>query len=152
METWMYPNLLFFHPTLAKGTVMYRVNGLDWAKQWAQATNRSGARYPWQTAAIGKVASRANEAEIHIVGDVALSMWQYYAATLNSTWLQDHGLPVLAATADFFAAWALPNPDGSFSLNSTQGPDEFHTGDDSCCVQLIASQAQPSGLSFSRFF
>jgi trehalose/maltose hydrolase-like predicted phosphorylase len=118
METWMYPNLLFFHPKLAKGTVMYRVNGLDWAKKWAQNTSRSGARYPWQTAAIGKVASHANEAEIHIVGDVALSMWQYYAATLNTTWLKEHGLPVLSATAEFFAAWAQPNP-GRFQHRPT---------------------------------
>ena len=70
---------------------MYRVNGLPGAKEWAAATGRVGARYPWQTAGTGKVASRANEEEIHIVGDVALSMWQYYAATHNETWLKAHG-------------------------------------------------------------
>ena len=69
METWMYPNLLFFHPDLARGTVQYRVRGLRWAKAWASKTGRVGARYPWQTAATGKVASTANEEEIHIVGD-----------------------------------------------------------------------------------
>ena len=88
----MYPNLLFFHPDLALGTVMYRVKGLRYAEQWANLTGRAGARYPWQTAGTGKVASYANEEEIHIVGDVALSMWQYYAATqvsesLSSCWL-----------------------------------------------------------------
>jgi hypothetical protein len=56
---------------------MYRVNRLGWAEKWAKDTGRVGARYPWQTASSGKVASHANEAEIHIVGDVALSMWQY---------------------------------------------------------------------------
>jgi trehalose/maltose hydrolase-like predicted phosphorylase len=56
--------LLFFHPGLAHGTVMYRVKGLSWAKRWAQSTGRAGARYPWQTAAIGKVASHANEEEV----------------------------------------------------------------------------------------
>jgi hypothetical protein len=76
METWMYPNLLFFHPDLARGTIMYRVNGLYWAKKYARDTGRAGARYPWQTASSGKVASHANAEEIHIVGDVALSMWQ----------------------------------------------------------------------------
>ena len=138
----MYPNLLFFHPQLATGTVMYRVRGLPWAEKWAASTGSSrrnhdcsllpllrrgrreipcnirrgrraipcnirrgsreipynvrregelplviseiqkqsfvhagrvGARYPWQTEASGKVASHANEAEIHIVGDVARS-------------------------------------------------------------------------------
>ena len=87
----MYPNLLFFHPDLARGTVMYRAAGLPWAKKWARETGRVGARYPWQTESSGKVASRSNEIEIHIVGDVALSMWQYFAATANTTWLRDHG-------------------------------------------------------------
>ena len=149
METWMYPNLLFFHPDLAQGTVMYRVKGLRWAEQWARSTGRAGARYPWQTAGTGRVASYANEDEIHIVGDVALSMWQYYAATLNRTWLKAHGLPVLAATADFFAAWAQPNADGSFSLKQTQGPDEFHTGDDSCYVNAAAALTLRNAANFS---
>ena len=56
----MYPNLLFFHPALAAGTVMYRVRGLGWAEKWAAATGRAGARYPWQTEASGKVASVAH--------------------------------------------------------------------------------------------
>jgi hypothetical protein len=150
METWMYPNLLFFHPDLATGTVMYRVHGLPWAKQYARDTGRMGARYPWQTAASGKVASNANAAEIHIVGDVALSMWQYYAATQNTTWLKEHGLPTLAATAEFFAAWAQSNPDGTFSLNHTQGPDEFHTGDDSCYVNAAAALNLRSAANFSE--
>lgn len=85
-----------------------------------------GARYPWQTAAIGKVASTANEEEIHIVGDVALSMWQYYAATHNMTWLKEHGLEAITATAEFFAGWAKANPDGSYSLNNTQVGREEH--------------------------
>lgn len=33
----------------------------------------------------------------------------------------------------------LASTDGSFSLNSTQGPDEFHTGDDSCYVNAAAA-------------
>ena len=146
----MYPNLLFFHPELARGTVMYRVKGLSWAKRYAQQTGRAGARYPWQTAASGKVASHANAEEIHIVGDVALSMWQYYAATHNKTWLRNHGLPTLSATAQFFAAWAKPNADGSFSLNATQGPDEFHTGDDSCYVNRAAALNLRSAANFSQ--
>ena len=58
------------------------------------------------------------------MGDIALSMWQYYAATLNSTWLKESGLPVLAATAEFFAGWAEANADGSYSLKKTQGKCE----------------------------
>eukprot|EP01079_Euglenida_sp_SAG-EU17-18_P011435 gene11435-2080_t len=149
METWMYPNLLFFHPDLATGTVNYRAGALGWAQRWAQQTGRVGARYPWQTAGAGKAASRANLNEIHIVGDVALSMWQYYAATANMTWLQSHGLPVLEGTAQFFAAWATQNPDGSFSLKGTQGPDEFHSGDDSCYVNAAAALNLRSAANFS---
>jgi trehalose/maltose hydrolase-like predicted phosphorylase len=88
--------------------------------------------------------------QIHIVGDIALSMWQYYAATHNTTWLRQHGLPVLTATAEFFAAWAQPNGDGSFSLNATQGPDEFHTGNDSCYVNAAAALNLRSAANFSR--
>ena len=149
METWMYPNLLFFHPDLARGTVMYRIHGLPWAQKYAQDTGRAGARYPWQTAASGKIASHANAEEIHIVGDVALSMWQYYAATHNSTWLKQHGLPTMRATAAFFAAWAEENGDGSFSLNATQGPDEFHSGDDSCYVNAAAALNLRSAANLS---
>lgn len=152
METWMYPNLLFFHPDLARGTIGYRVRGLGWAQKWAKATGRVGVRYPWQTAGIGKVASSANQAEIHIVGDVALSMWQYYAATRNDTWLESAGLPVLDGAAEFFAAWAEENTDGTFSLKNTQGPDEFHTGDDSCYVNAAAALALRYAANFSVKF
>ena len=75
----MYPNLLFFHPDLAHGTVMYRVNGLGWAKQYAADTGRMGARYPWQTAASGKVASHANAEEIHIVSVEQLPRYSFFA-------------------------------------------------------------------------
>ena len=34
---------------------------------------------------------------------------------------EESGLPVLAATAEFFAGWAESNADGSYSLNQTQG-------------------------------
>jgi trehalose/maltose hydrolase-like predicted phosphorylase len=146
----MYPNLLFFHPELAHGTVMYRVRGLSWAEKYASQTGRVGARYPWQTAASGKVASHANAEEIHIVGDVALSMWQYYAATHNTTWLVKHGLPNLRATAAFFAGWAASNNDGTFSLNQTQGPDEFHSGDDSCYVNAAARLNLRTAANFSK--
>lgn len=148
----MYPNLLFFHPNLAHGTVMYRVRGLPWAEKYARDTGRAGARYPWQTAASGKIASLANANEIHIVGDVALSMWQYYAATHNSTWLKEHGLPNLRATAAFFAGWAASNADGTYSLNGTQGPDEFHSGDDSCYVNAAARLNLRTAANFSTTY
>ena len=155
---------------------MYRVNGLDWAKQWAQNTSRSGARYPWQTAAAGKIASFANEAEIHIVGDVALSMWQYFSATHNTTWLKDHGLKVLAGTAEFFAGAffdCFPTDSGLFrhcfatdlglcwhSMGKAEsrrlvlteferGPNAFHTGDDSCYVNAAAARNLRSAANFS---
>ena len=51
------------------------------------------------------------------------------------------GLDVIACTAEFFGAWATPNTDGSFSLNQTQGPDEFHSGDDSGYVNAAAALA-----------
>ena len=139
VETWMFPNLLLFNPELAAGLVGYRVRGLPWAEAWAAATGRVGARYPWQTAMSGKVASKANEEEIHIVADVCLALWQYYAATHDDAWLRSDGLPVLRAAASFFAAWAGANPDGTYSLNATQGPDEFHTGNDSCYVNAGAA-------------
>jgi len=41
------------------------------------------------------------------------------------------------------------NGDGSFSLNATQGPDEFHSGDDSCYVNAAAALNLRSAANFS---
>jgi trehalose/maltose hydrolase-like predicted phosphorylase len=155
-ETWMYPSLLAQHPDLAAGLNGYRYNRLGAAEQHAAATGYQGARFPWESALDGTEqipppASVNSEGlyEQHITADVALAQWQYYLATGDKAWLQQHGWPVLSKTAEFWASRVTPGAGGSYHINGVTGPDEenpdvndeVYTNEAAATTLRIASQA-----------
>lgn len=64
--------------------------------------------------------------EYHLNSDIALAIWQYYAATGNDTWLAEVGYPVLNATADMFASFVVLNETtGQYETFNETSPDEY---------------------------
>ncbi len=108
-EIFMYPSLLMLHPELAKSLVAFRSRTLPAARENASKNGRRGAMYPWEAGPDGhettpRFAAQNAGGENHINGDVALAVWQYWAATGDRDWLRNHAWPVLRDTADFWAS------------------------------------------------
>ncbi len=159
-DIWMYPALLATHPEVARAAVDYRFNTLKAAEHDAAANGYQGAFYPWTagddgftgsdcygttTDANDKIISDPNfscSQELHLQADIAISQWEYYEATGDTTWLKQHGWPVLQALANFWVSKAKPNGSGGYDISPIQPPDEYHTGvTDSAYTNAAAATA-----------
>ncbi|MEA2213874.1 MAG: hypothetical protein QOF83_3822 [Solirubrobacteraceae bacterium] len=145
-DVWMYPAILAAHPDVAKSAVDYRFHTLGPAEHDAAANGYQGAFYPWTAGDDGRTGNDcygtttdANDKiladpnfscsqELHLQADIAISQWQYYEATGDTTWLKQHGWPVLQALANFWVSKAKPNGSGGYDISPIQPPDEYHTG------------------------
>ncbi|HEU4346713.1 MAG TPA: glycosyl hydrolase family 65 protein [Actinoplanes sp.] len=142
-ETWMYPSLLVTEPAIAEQSLQYRVDRLQAAYRYAADTGWSGARYPWESAFSGgeDTPTWANTGlwEIHVSGDIALAVWQYWLATGDRAWLASEGWPVLKGIADFWVSRATKNPGGTYGINTVIPPDEYvEEVDDSVYTNVAA--------------
>src|SRR4051812_36568967 len=103
-ETWMYPSLLAFHPDVAESVVVYRRRTLPAARQNARDYGYQGAFFPWNGAGTGDLDECHSWdpphclTQIHLQGDIALSVWQYYLASGDIDWLRAHW-PLLQSIA-----------------------------------------------------
>jgi trehalose/maltose hydrolase-like predicted phosphorylase len=104
-ETWMYPPLLYFHPTISKSLIQYRFNRIDGAKRKAQSYSPpwGGMMFPWESAFTGVETCPTFAAtglrEDHISGDIALGIWQEYLMRRDVDWLRSTGYPMLEGIA-----------------------------------------------------
>ncbi|MFF1482890.1 discoidin domain-containing protein [Streptomyces sp. NPDC058301] len=136
-ETWMYPGLLATRPELAKSVVDYRYRTRAGARENARKLGYQGLFYPWNSGSSGDLAQECHSVDpphcrtqIHLQSDISLATWQYYLATKDTRWLRERGWPVLQGIAEFWAGRVSPNPDGSYSIKDTAGPDEYSNGVD----------------------
>jgi trehalose/maltose hydrolase-like predicted phosphorylase len=134
-ETWMYPGLLLLHPEIAKSILEYRYRTLPGARTNAQRLGYQGTFYPWNGASEGDLATECHSVDpphcvtqIHLQGDIAIAVWQYYLATRDTAWLRARGWPILQGIAQFWAGRVTANDDGSYSINNVAGPDEYSNG------------------------
>ncbi|GAA0594331.1 discoidin domain-containing protein [Streptomyces crystallinus] len=136
-ETWMYPGLLATRPELAKSVVDYRYRTRAGARENARRLGYQGLFYPWNSGSSGDLAKECHSVDpphcrtqIHLQSDISLATWQYYLATKDTRWLRERGWPVLRGIAEFWAGRVSANPDGSYSIKDTAGPDEYSNGVD----------------------
>ncbi|WP_299528277.1 glycosyl hydrolase family 65 protein [uncultured Streptomyces sp.] len=134
-ETWMYPGLLATRPELARAVVEYRYRTRDAARANAERLGYEGLFYPWTSASRGRLDQECQSwdpphclTQIHLQGDIALAVWQYWLATGDRAWLESRGWPLLRGIADFWSSRAAANDDGSYSLRNVAGPDEYSNG------------------------
>ncbi len=148
-ETWMYPGLLLLHPEIAKSILEYRYRTLPGARANAQRLGYQGVFYPWNSASKGDLATECHSVDpphcitqIHLQGDIAMAVWQYYLATGDTAWLRSHGWPMLQGIAQFWAGRVTANSDGSYSIDNVAGPDEYSNGvNDGVYTNAVAATA-----------
>jgi trehalose/maltose hydrolase-like predicted phosphorylase len=148
-ETWMYPALLLTHPEVAKAIVEYRYRTMAGAKANARSLGYQGLFYPWNSASSGDLATECHSVDpphcitqIHLQGDIAMAVWQYFLATGDTAWLRGHGWPMLSGIAQFWAGRVTANADGSYSINNVAGPDEYSNGvNDGVYTNAVAATA-----------
>jgi trehalose/maltose hydrolase-like predicted phosphorylase len=157
-ETWMYPALLLLHPDIAKSVVDYRYRTLSVARANAASLGYQGAFYGWQSGLTGDLYSECHSwdpphciTQIHLQGDIAMAVWQYYLATGDSAWLRDHGWPVLQAIAQFWASRVTANADGTYSIDNVAGPDEYSNGvNDAVYTNAVAATSLRDATAAAR--
>jgi trehalose/maltose hydrolase-like predicted phosphorylase len=168
-DIWMFPAILAAHPDVARAAVDYRFNTLQAAKHDAAANGYQGAFYPWTAGDDGHTGAdcygtttNSNDTiisdpnfscsqELHLQADIAMAQWQYYEATGDSSWLRQHGWPVLQALAQFWVSKAVPDPHGGYDINTVQPPDEYHTGvNNSAYTNAAAATALQDAVKAAR--
>nr|WP_040745184.1 discoidin domain-containing protein [Nocardia transvalensis] len=148
-DIWMYPGLLQLQPSLARSVIEYRYKTLPAARENARRLGYPGAFYPWTSGSTGDLWNECHSwspphcvTQIHLQGDVSLAAWQYYLATGDTAYLRERSWPIMRNLAEFWAARATPNPDGSFSIRNVAGPDEYSNGvDDGVYTNGVAAVA-----------
>ncbi len=140
-ETFIFPFFLMTQPEVARNLLLYRWNMLSGAVKNAQSNGFEGAQYPWESTDTGEETTPSwgrnykgqpmriwtGDEEIHITGDIAIAIMQYYRATDDTEFMEMHGVEILIQTARFWASRLEWNPDSSrYEIRNVIGPDEFH--------------------------
>lgn len=133
-ELWMYPPMLMLNHGIAESMMNYRANRLPAARRKATAYGYRGAMFPWESDDTGSESTPTQAVcgtlEQHITADVGIACWNYYCVTRDKRWLEDKGYPLIKEVATFWASRATRNDDGSWSVNSVVGADEYVSGAD----------------------
>ena len=142
-DIWMFPALLVLHPELAKSMVDYRIDRLQAALQNASAHGYDGAMYPWESSDSGleetPTFALTGTFEHHITGCVALSAWNYYRVTQDTTWLKHEAWPLLQQTADFWVSRIETDNQGKAHIRNVVCADEYAENvDDNAFTNAIA--------------
>ena len=140
-EIFMFPFFLYTNPQIAKKLLLYRYQTLRGAKENALLSGYNGARFAWESAETGhettpkwgenykgeKVRIWTGDIEYHISADVAISIYHYYRATLDQSFMDHYGLEILMETAKFWESRVEYNAGKErYEIKDVIGPDEFH--------------------------
>ena len=123
----MYPSLLAFHPDVAESVIEYRRKTLPAARENATRYGFKGAFFPWNGAGTGDLDECHSWdpphclTQIHLQGDIALSVWQYYLATGDTAWLRNHWT-LLQSIAEFWAGRATAERGRQLLRQQRRGP------------------------------
>jgi trehalose/maltose hydrolase-like predicted phosphorylase len=152
-DVFVLPFCAATHPPAARAMLEYRIRRLPTAIARARAEGRSGARFPWESAATGEevtptsavddggrvVPIRTGTDELHIVGDVAWAVWCYGQWTGDDEFLRGAGHRILIETARYWASRIRVERSGSAHLFGVIGPDEYHEPvDDNAYTNVLA--------------
>ncbi|XP_070568257.1 protein-glucosylgalactosylhydroxylysine glucosidase-like isoform X1 [Ptychodera flava] len=145
METWMYPTMLMFYPSLAKKMLLYRTLHLDAAKANAKDFGCTGAKFPWESAYTGLEVDPAPDTrdyEQHITGDIAFAIQQYIAATNDIDFIAaKRGFDTVESIAEFWKCRAKWNATrNKYEIHDVMGPDEYHQNVNNSVYTNIVAQ------------
>ena len=123
----------------------YRIKTLDGARRKArtEGTGFRGAFYAWESQETGDDActyfnigdpftkrdlrTHFRDKQVHISGDVAIAMWEYFKVTGDDSLLLEGGAEVILECARFYYSYAYFKKDKNrFEILDVVGPDEYH--------------------------
>lgn len=130
-DLYIEPGYLFTFPEIARTCLNYRYLGLKPARKIAASLGYKGAKFAWQSGPYGDEALgkwwRFTHTNIHINGDVAYSLMQYWYATRDTRFLIDRGIDILVEAARFYVSRATyDGPQDQYDFEQVAGPDEGH--------------------------
>ncbi len=144
-EMFMFPFFVRTYPEKAVELLQYRINTLDGARRKAQTESIGfrGAFYAWESQETGDDActyfnigdphtgrllrTHFRDKQVHISGDVAIAMWEYFKITSDDSLLLNGGAEVILECARFYYSYAYFKKDKNrYEILDVIGPDEFH--------------------------
>jgi len=144
-EMFMFPFFLYTYPEKAVELLRYRIKTLDGARRKAktEGVGFGGAFYAWESQETGDDActyfnigdpftkrdlrTHFRDKQVHISGDVAMAMWEYFRVTGDDTLLLEGGAEVILECARFYYSYAYFKKDKNrYEMLDVIGPDEYH--------------------------
>jgi kojibiose phosphorylase len=144
-ELFMLPFFLHTYPGKAVELMRYRIKTLDGARRKAKTEGPGyrGAFYAWESQETGDDAcsyfnvgdplngrdlrTHFRDKQIHISGDVAIAMWNYFKLTGDDSLLLEGGAEVILECARFYYSYAFFKKEkGRYEILDVVGPDEYH--------------------------
>jgi len=140
-DSFTFPSFNLFWPNVASSMLLYRFHRLPGARNKARKFSGRGfedgaaawttaAAFPWESGLTGVETTPSyapmGDGEIHISGDVSISVWQHYQATNDIVWLRNIGFPILSGVADFYLSRALADSPGAV-VEGKDGKLYFHS-------------------------
>jgi kojibiose phosphorylase len=144
-EMFMFPFFIHTYPEKAVELMRYRIKTLAGARRKArtEGLGSRGAFYAWESQETGDDActyfnigdpltGRAlrtyfRDKQVHISGDVAIAMWDYFRLTGDDSLLLEGGAEVILECARFYNSIAYYKGDKRrFEILDVVGPDEYH--------------------------
>jgi len=144
-EMFMFPFFLHTYPEKAVELLRYRIRTLDGARRKAKTEGPGyrGAFYAWESQDTGDDActyfnigdpitgrdlrTHFRDKQVHISGDVAIAMWQYFKITGDDSLLLQGGAEVILECVRFYYSYASYKKDYSrYEILDVVGPDEYH--------------------------
>ncbi len=144
-EMFMFPFFLHTYPEKAVELMRYRIKTLDGARRKAK-TEGSGCRgafFAWESQETGDDActyfnigdpltgralrTHFRDKQVHISGDVAIAMWDYFRLTGDDSLLLEGGAEVILECARFYYSTAYYKSEKHrYEILDVIGPDEYH--------------------------
>ncbi len=152
-DVFVVPFLAATCPPAARAMLEYRIRRIGAAVEQARELGRGGAKFPWESASIGreitpsmvigprgeKVVVRTGEMEDHIVADVAWAACRYVDWTEDESFRRGPLVRLLVETARYWASRIETDTDGSAHIRHVIGPDEYHDDvDDNAFTNVMA--------------
>ncbi len=144
-EMFMFPFFVYTYPEKAVELMRYRIKTLDGARRKAQSESVGfrGAFYAWESQDTGDDActyfnigdpftgrdlrTHFRDKQVHISGDVAIAMWEYFKITGDDSLLLEGGAEVILECARFYYSYAYFKKDKNrYEILDVIGPDEYH--------------------------
>jgi len=144
-EMFMFPFFLYTYPEKAVELMRYRIKALDGARRKAQTegVGFNGAYYAWESQETSDDActyfnigdpntgrdlrTHFRDKQVHISGDIAIAMWEYFKLTGDDSLLLEGGAEVILECARFYFSYAYFKKDKNrYEILDVIGPDEYH--------------------------